>query len=80
MAIDPDKPHAFLSYTRFDDTFTSGGISWLRGKLEQAVQARTGRPFQIFQDVEDIEYGDRWEKNLDQCPASAFMGQNLVVE
>jgi hypothetical protein len=71
MAIDPDKPHAFLSYTRFDDKFTNGGISWLRQKLEEAVQARTGKPFQIFQDVEDIEYGDRWEKKLDQALAEA---------
>jgi F-box protein 11 len=67
MAIDPDKPHAFLSYTRSDDNYFNGGISWLRGRLEQAVQARTGAPFQIFQDVEHIDYGDRWEKKLDQA-------------
>ncbi|MEM9628987.1 MAG: SUMF1/EgtB/PvdO family nonheme iron enzyme [Pseudomonadota bacterium] len=71
MAIDPDKPHAFLSYTRFDDDYLEGGITWLREALEKAVQARTGEPFQIFQDVEDIQLGDRWEKKLDQALAEA---------
>ncbi|MDH3662902.1 MAG: toll/interleukin-1 receptor domain-containing protein [Alphaproteobacteria bacterium] len=71
MAIDPDKPHAFLSYTRFDDDYLEMGITWLRDALEKAVRARTGVPFQIFQDVEDIELGDRWEKKLDQALAKA---------
>lgn len=66
-----DAPQAFLSYTRFDDEYLEGGISWLRDALEKAIRARTGRPFQIFQDVEDIQLGDRWTKKLDQALESA---------
>ena len=41
MAIDPDKPHAFLSYTRFDNDYLEGEISWLRDALEKArIQER----------------------------------------
>jgi hypothetical protein len=48
MAIDPDKSHAFLSYTRDDNDYFKGGISWLREELEKSVKAHTGLPFQIF--------------------------------
>lgn len=69
--IDPEKPHAFLSYTRFDDRFLDGGISALREALEQAVQARTGKPFRIFQDVDDIKPGDAWLTKLNQAIEAA---------
>jgi hypothetical protein len=75
MVIDPDKPHAFLSYTRSDDIWLEGGISWLREDLEKAVQAYAGSPFQIFQDVEDIQPGDRWSNKLDQ----ALKGAQLFI-
>ena len=65
--MDPTKPQAFLSYTRFDDRFLKGGISNLRERLELAVQARTGKPFNIFQDVDDIKPSDAWRKKLDQA-------------
>lgn len=60
-----------MSYTRLDDDYLEGGITWLRGALEKAVRVRTGFPFQIFQDVEDIQLGDRWSKKLDQAIAQA---------
>jgi formylglycine-generating enzyme required for sulfatase activity len=69
--IDPAKPHAFLSYTRFDDNFLNGGISALREALELAVQARTARKFNIFQDVDDIKPGDAWRKKLDRAIEAA---------
>ena len=71
LDIDPAKPHAFLSYTRFDDKFLNGGISALRKALELAVQARTGKPFNIFQDVDDIAPGDAWRKKLDRAIEAA---------
>ena len=71
LDIDPAKPHAFLSYTRFDDKVLNGGISALREALELAVQARTGKPFNIFQDVEDISPGDSWQKKLDRAIEAA---------
>jgi len=69
--IDPAKPHAFLSYTRFDDKALNGDISALREALEVAVQALTGEPFDIFQDVEDIKPGDAWRKKLDRAIEAA---------
>ena len=69
--IDPAKPHAFLSYRRFDDKVLNGGISALREALEQLVQARTGKPFNIFQDVEDIASGDAWRNKLDRAIEAA---------
>lgn len=69
--IDPAKPHAFLSYTRFDDRYLNGGISALHAALEDAVRARTGRSFRIFQDVDDIRPGDDWKMKLDQAIEAA---------
>ncbi len=62
-----DKPpDAFLSYTRFDDRHHGGAISEFRARLESAVRAVTGQPFDIFQDVDDISVGERWSDKLDQ--------------
>ena len=71
VEIDPAKPHAFLSYTRFDDDYLDGGISALRKELERAVRARTGAPFNIFQDVEDINLGEAWRQKLDRAIEAA---------
>src|SRR5262245_21323785 len=62
MATKP--PDAFLSYTRWDDRRRD--ISAFREHLEHAVQDLTGKPFEIFQDVDDIELGERWSDKLDQ--------------
>jgi len=35
------------------------------------VQARTGKPFNIFQDVDDIKPGDAWRKKLDRAIQAA---------
>jgi formylglycine-generating enzyme required for sulfatase activity len=57
-------PDAFLSYTRFDDR--QGKISQFRQELEDEVRAVTGVAFAIFQDVDDIDVGERWSDKLDQ--------------
>jgi hypothetical protein len=64
MAITP--PDAFLSYTRFDDHNDGGAISQFRLRLASAVRAITGRPFEIFQDVEGIGIGECWPVRLDR--------------
>jgi len=66
MAPTPDqKPDAFLSYTRFDNEFSGGAISKFRDQLAAHVRALTGKPFQIFQDVDGIGLGEHWPKKLD---------------
>ena len=64
MAAKP--PDAFLSYTRFDDRHDGGAISEFCRRLASAVQAVTGAPFNIFQDVEGIGIGEHWPGKLDQ--------------
>ena len=62
-----DKPpDAFLSYTRFDDRHDGGKISEFRLRLADAVRAVTGAPFEIFQDVDDIDIGEHWSETLDE--------------
>jgi hypothetical protein len=64
MAAKP--PDAFLSYTRFDDRHGGGAISEFCRRLASAVQAVTGVPFDIFQDVEGIGVGEHWRGKLNQ--------------
>lgn len=67
MASTPEKmPDAFLSYTRSDDKYSGGKITMFREHLEEAVQAVTGKPFEIFQDVEGIGLGEHWPERLDE--------------
>lgn len=63
---------AFLSYTRIDDEFFGGAITALRKLLELGVQVVTGeRDFSIFQDIEGIELGQRWQERLDEAVEEA---------
>ena len=75
LDVNQTEPRAFLSYTHFDDKALGGAIKTLREALEWAVQARTGMSFRIFQDVEDINPGENWEKKL----ASAIENADLFV-
>lgn len=59
---------AFLSYTRIDDEFFGGAITSLRKFIELGVRVVTGnRNFNIFQDVDGIQFGEQWQKRLDQA-------------
>jgi formylglycine-generating enzyme required for sulfatase activity len=64
MAAKP--PDAFLSYTRFNDQHDGGAISEFCRRLASAVQAVTGVPFEIFQDVGGIGIGEHWPDKLDR--------------
>jgi hypothetical protein len=69
MASKP--PDAFLSYTRSDDRHDGGAITEFRNRLASAVRAVTGEPFEIFQDADDIDVGERWSDKLDEMLAEA---------
>ncbi len=70
----PDTPpDAFLSYTRMDDQFYGGAITSLRKLLELGVKVVTGkREFNIFQDVDSIEFGEQFQKRLDEAIANTW--------
>lgn len=59
---------AFLSYTRLDDEYFGGAITSLRRLLELGVRVVTGdRTFKIFQDIDGIEFGQKWDKRLTEA-------------
>ena len=67
---------AFLSYTRLDDEFFGGSITALRRLFELGVQVVTGdRRFSIFQDVDGIELGQKWQKRIDE----AILESSLLI-
>jgi CheY-like chemotaxis protein len=66
------EPLAVLSYTRKDDDHFGGYISAFRKTLESAVHVVTGKEdFQLFQDIEGIVLGEKWEKKLAEVINSA---------
>lgn len=60
-------PHhtAFMSYTHFDDQHNGRHLTLLRARLASEVQAQTGQPFEIFQDTQDIAWGQQVEPQID---------------
>jgi hypothetical protein len=63
-----DPPEAFLSYTRLDDEYFGGAITSLRRLLELGVQVVTGdKTFRIFQDIDGVEFGQKWKKRLTEA-------------
>jgi hypothetical protein len=61
------RPAAFLSYTRIDDQHHGGLISELRKRLSDEVRIQTGTDFPIFQDREDIAWGQNWQARIDDA-------------
>jgi len=59
------KPAAFLSYVRFDDEHEDGRLSEFRKRLSGEVRMQTGEEFPIFQDRNDIRWGQNWQRRID---------------
>lgn len=60
------KPAAFMSYVRFDDQHDDGQLSEFRERLAAEVRAQTGEDFAIFQDRNDIAWGQNWQQRIDE--------------
>jgi CheY-like chemotaxis protein len=76
----PDQPQAFLSYTRLDNEFFGGQITSLRKFLELGVKVVTGaKDFGIFQDIDGIEFGQQWQKVLDQAISGALLLMPIIT-
>jgi F-box protein 11 len=60
------NPAAFLSYVRFDDAHEDGRLSEFRKRLSAEVRMQTGEDFPIFQDRNDISWGQNWQKRIDE--------------
>jgi len=55
---------AFFSYVRRNDEHDKGRLTFFRKLLEAELWAQTGKDLQIFQDTEDIEWGDNWKEKI----------------
>ena len=60
------QPAAFMSYARFDDQHDDGQLTQFRERLSAEVRVQTGEQFPIFQDRNDISWGQNWQKRIDQ--------------
>lgn len=58
-----------MSYARTDDE--DGWLTELRERLSQAVGRHTGEEFTIFQDRNDIKWGENWKERIEQSIDSA---------
>ena len=60
------NPAAFMSYVRFNDEHDDGQLSAFRERLSAEVRAQTGNEFPIFQDRNDIAWGQSWQQRIDE--------------
>ncbi len=60
------QPVAFMSYVRFDDKHENGRLTEFRERLSAEVKMQTGDEFPIFQDREDIKWGQTWKERLEE--------------
>jgi hypothetical protein len=56
---------AFFSYIHILDEQDRGRLSELRKMLQREVEILTGEPFTIFQDRNDIFWGQEWRKRIE---------------
>jgi cobaltochelatase CobT len=64
-------PIAFLSYVRDDDAHDFGSVTKFRERLEGEVKLQTGKRFEIFQDRNDIRWGQLWKERIDDSLGDA---------
>ena len=62
---------AFFSYVQANDEHDRGRLTDFRKLLQDEIWDQTGKPFRIFQDTENIKWGQDWRKrikeSLDTC-------------
>jgi parallel beta-helix repeat protein len=59
-------PAAFMSYVRFDDAHEDGQLTTFRERLAGEIRIQTGREFPIFQDRNDIAWGQNWRQRIEE--------------
>lgn len=56
----------FMSYVRFDDKHENGRLTEFCQRLGGEVRVQTGEKFQIFQDRNDIAWGQQWQQRIEE--------------
>ena len=59
-------PAAFMSYVRRDDQHENSRLTQFRERLSGEVGLQTGEEFAIFQDNNDIAWGQQWQQRIDE--------------
>ena len=54
-----------MSYVRMDDAHENGRLSQFRERLSGEVRMQCGEEFEIFQDRNDIAWGQQWQQRID---------------
>jgi F-box protein 11 len=67
------QPAAFMSYVRFVDQHEGGRLTQFRERLAAEVQVQTGEEFLIFQDRNDIAWGQNWQARIDEALDAATL-------
>ena len=62
------QPAAFMSYVRFNDQHDDGQLTQFRERLSAEVRVQTGEEFLIFQDRNDIAWGQNWQASASTRP------------
>src|SRR4051794_38582576 len=57
---------AFFSYVRADDEHEEGYLTEFRRALAAEASAQLGEDFLIFQDRNDLLWGQRWKKRIEE--------------
>ncbi len=60
------SPAGFLSYVRADDQHERGRLTEFAERLSGEVRMQSGDTFQIFQDRNDIAWGQQWKSRVDE--------------
>lgn len=58
-------PVAFMSYVRFDDQHENGRLTTFCERLSGEVRLQTGEKLHIFQDRNDIGWGQQWKERIE---------------
>jgi parallel beta-helix repeat protein len=59
------NPVAFMSYVRTNDAHDNGRLTQFRERLAGEIQMQSGEDFHIFQDRDDIAWGEKWQERID---------------
>src|SRR5215471_3363247 len=63
-----------MSYVRLDDQHENGRLTELRSRLSAEIQIQLGEAFSIFQDRNDISWGQQWKERIeDTIDATTFL-------
>jgi cobaltochelatase CobT len=71
VAVPSQRFIAFWSYTHFDDEHDGQWLTNLRSALAAEVRALSGKKVEVFQDVEGIEWGEKWRDKLHTSAGAA---------